>query len=233
MRRVCTLVLWDIDHTLVDVGSLGRVAYEAAFVRVTRRPLERLAVMTGRTDRSIMIETFALHGLEASEASLHEFGSALATEFAARVHLCTEVGRVLPGAAEALAALDDRAGVLQSVLTGNMARIAVGKLSAFGLDRYVDFEVGAFGLDDSIRANLVAIARRRTVAKYGSRWSTAAVVLVGDTPSDVEAGHVGGARVVAVASGGSGVAELRAAGADVVLSDLVDTRLVVEAVTGG
>lgn len=54
-------------------------------------------------------------------------------------------------------------------------------------------------------------------------------VLVGDTPLDVRAGLVGGARVVAVATGLFGVDELVAAGADVVLADLVDVDAFVAA----
>jgi phosphoglycolate phosphatase-like HAD superfamily hydrolase len=48
-------------------------------------------------------------------------------------------------------------------------------------------------------------------------------VLVGDTPLDVAAGRDGGAFVLAVASGRATEADLRRAGADVVLPDLTDT----------
>ena len=48
---------------------------------------------------------------------------------------------------------------------------------------------------------------------------------------DVRVGRDGGARVVGVATGTDSVESLRAAGADVVLPDLGDTRAVAEAVT--
>jgi beta-phosphoglucomutase-like phosphatase (HAD superfamily) len=57
-------------------------------------------------------------------------------------------------------------------------------------------------------------------------------VVIGDTPRDVQAGRLGGAYVVAVASGSDSVERLRAEGADVVLADLTDTDAVVAAVTG-
>jgi phosphoglycolate phosphatase-like HAD superfamily hydrolase len=57
-------------------------------------------------------------------------------------------------------------------------------------------------------------------------------VLVGDTPLDVAAGREGGARVVAVATGHYDEDTLRAAGADVVLPGLGDTRRAVEAILG-
>ena len=95
----------------------------------------------------------------------------------------------------------------------------------------MDFEVGGYGSDDEIRANLVAIAQARATAKYGKTFDKANTILVGDTPRDVRAGRDGGAQVVAVATGADSVESLRAEGADVVLPDLLDTKAVVVAVT--
>jgi phosphoglycolate phosphatase-like HAD superfamily hydrolase len=118
------------------------------------------------------------------------------------------------------------------VLTGNHKPIALCKLSAFGLNRFVDVEIGAYGLDDTDRPPLVPLARQRAAAKYGETFAAETTILVGDTPLDVEAGHRGGARVLAVATGSSDEAELRAAGAELVLADLTDTDAVVQAVLG-
>ena len=81
----------------------------------------------------------------------------------------------------------------------------------------MDFEVGRYGSDDEVRANLVTIAQGRASAKYGETFGKANTILVGDTPRDVRAGRDGGARVVAVTTGSDSVESLRAAGADVVL----------------
>ena len=96
----------------------------------------------------------------------------------------------------------------------------------------MDFEVGGYGSDDEVRANLVAFAQARAIAKYGATFDKANTILVGDTPRDGRAGLDGGAHVVAVATGSDSVESLRAAGADVVLPDLRDTNAVMEAVTG-
>jgi phosphoglycolate phosphatase len=138
----------------------------------------------------------------------------------------------LPGARDALAAFRASAGVVQSVLSGNIKPNAVTKLSAFGLDGFMDFEVGGYGSDDEVRANLVAVAQARATDKYGETFDKANTILVGDTPRDVRAGLDGGAQVVAVATGSDSVESLRAGGADVVLPDLHDTNAVMEAVTG-
>jgi phosphoglycolate phosphatase len=104
------------------------------------------------------------------------------------------------------------------------------KLGAFGLDQWLDFEVGGFGADHRERAMLVPAAQRRATGKYGLDPVRDVTVLVGDTPVDVHAGLGDGARVIAVATGLFGVDELAAAGADVVLADLVDVDAFVAAV---
>ena len=227
-----TLVLWDIDHTLVSISGLSAEIYAAVFHEVTGRALERLANMAGRTDRAIISETLDLHSITPTEDVLGTFGDALATAFSDRADDLRARGRILPGAKEALSALAARPEAVQSVLTGNMDSIASGKLAAFGLDAFLDLDIGAFGFDGLDRPPLVALARERAAEKYGESFDPAHTVLIGDTPNDVLAGHQGGARVVAVATGASDEAALRAAGAELVLADLSDTDDVVRSVLG-
>jgi phosphoglycolate phosphatase len=219
------LVLWDIDGTLVDGAGQGRHAFEDAFRAVTgREPPDRIE-MAGRTDRLI-----AIGMLDGDRDSLSPMLDELERALAAHAMRMHAEGRALPGAAEALAALAQRDGTVQSLLTGNLAANAALKLGAFGLERWVDLEVGGYGSDPhERRSDLVAVARERAAAKYSPAVDT---VLVGDTPLDVSAAHEAGARAVAVASGPYGVDELRAAGADSVLAGLGDTEQVLAAVTG-
>ena len=58
-------------------------------------------------------------------------------------------------------------------------------------------------------------------------------MLIGDTPLDIEAARLTGARSVGVASGGFSLAELAAAGADAVLPGLADTARVLAAIGVG
>jgi phosphoglycolate phosphatase len=224
------LVLWDIDHTLIDTGGVGREIYQEAFERVTGQPMKRQADISGRTEPDIFRDTLALHDLEPSEESLGRFADAMAAGYSAKMSLMHRRGQSLPGAAAALAALDRVPGIVQSVLTGNFKPVAITKLVTFGLDAHIDFEVGAYGSDDSVRARLVEVARQRAAAKYHTTFDQRATVLVGDTPSDIAAGREAGAFVVAVASGRSSMDELRAAEAEVVLPDLTDTDALVQVV---
>jgi phosphoglycolate phosphatase-like HAD superfamily hydrolase len=223
-------VLWDVDHTLINAGGISKQIYAVVFEEVVGRPLDGLAEMAGRTDLAITGDTLRMNGVEPTEDVLAAFTGLLAERFAEHRDLVAERGRVLPGAWNVLRALAERDDVIQSVLTGNMEPIARCKLEAFGLDGYVDFEVGAFGLDGVERPPLVGLARKRAEQKYGTVFDPATTVLVGDTPYDVRAGHEGGARVVAVATGASPQAALRQAGAELVIPDLTDTEAVVRAV---
>ncbi len=227
---VRTLVLWDIDHTLISIGELSNEIYGEVFRRVTGCPLKKLADMTGRTDLAITAETLRLHGIDPTDEIMKTFAETLAEAFSARQNDIRTRGQILPGARAAVEALDSRSDVIQSVLTGNMRPIAVCKLAVFGLDEFVDFEIGAYGLDDAERPPLVKLAQARAERRYGETFDASTTVLVGDTPNDVLAGHQGGARVVAVASGASSANDLRAAGAELVLESLADTDAVIRAV---
>lgn len=122
--------------------------------------------------------------------------------------------------------------VHQSVLTGNIRSVAEVKLSALGLREVLDLCIGAYGDDHEVRAELVQVARRRAAAVHGrlpTDFTGEATVVIGDTPLDVEAALAMGARAVGVATGRYSAAELAAAGASVVLPDLTDTAVVLEA----
>jgi len=240
------LVLWDVDHTLIDAGGgLSGRLYEAVFHDLFGRGLPQLPSMAGRTDHAIILEALARAGIADPARHVDAFVAGLTTGAAAFGERVRQHGRVLPGAAEAIAALAgselggaDGAGGLrggltvQSVLTGNIRPLAEAKLGALGLASRLDLAVGAYGDTHADRAALVPLARAAAGRAYGADFGGAATVLIGDTPLDVRAARVTGARAVAVATGSATVAELRAAGPDALLADLTDTAAVVEAVLG-
>jgi hypothetical protein len=101
-----------------------------------------------------------------------------------------------------------------------------------GEQHELDFDAGAFGEDAAKRPELVAIAQARAGAKYGTSFGPDNTVIVGDTVADVVAAREGGAAIVGVATGRDCAEELRNAGAQAVLSDLVDTSGTVAAIVG-
>jgi phosphoglycolate phosphatase len=225
------LILWDVDLTLVEVGPFGRQLYAEAFRRVTGRTLGFQSQMAGRLDPDIYRDTLAGHGLDFADHPFARFAEALAAVYEARIEEVRRHGRALPGAAEALEALAAVPGTVQTVLTGNVPAVARAKLTAFGLDRHLDLDIGAFGPDDHVRAALVPLAQRRAGARHGRVFDVHSTVVIGDTAHDVAAARDGGARAIAVATGRTTAGQLRAAGAEVVLPDLVDTAALLRLVT--
>jgi phosphoglycolate phosphatase len=223
------LVLWDIGHTLIETGGVGRELYRRAFETATGRPIQQEAEVTGRTETAILAETLRLHGLEPSPVYEKKYPIALAQEYEDHIDEMRSRGQALPGARDALARLARESGVVQSVLSGNFKAVAITKLRAFDLDEFIDFEAGAYGDDHDDRPSLVAIAQDRAAAHYGTPFDHANTVLIGDSPQDVHAAHRGGAQVVAVASGKATMEELQDTGADLVLADLVDTDALLRA----
>lgn len=111
-------------------------------------------------------------------------------------------GHALPGvAAECLRRLAAEPRVIQSTLTGNVEANTRVKLRAFGLDPWIDFSVGGYGVLHE-RPLLVPVAQYRAAARYGFDPRAETTVLIGDTPADVDAALTGGARVLAVARPG-------------------------------
>lgn len=226
-----TLTLWDIDHTLLTIGEVSREIYELAFAEVIGQPLRELADMTGRTERAILAETLALHGVSDPERKFDDCYVALARAAdKLRARMCTAGHRLL-GAAEALAALAEH-NVVQSVVTGNLEPIAITKLEVFQLAEFLDFEVGGYGSDGDTRRPLICQAWQRAEHKYRQTFQPDRVVIIGDTPLDMAAAHEVGVRAIGVATGSSTVDELTAAHADAVLPDLTDTAAVIQAIYG-
>jgi phosphoglycolate phosphatase-like HAD superfamily hydrolase len=226
------LVLWDLDHILLEVRDLGREAYAVGFERVTGVELTDMAVAAGRTDRAVIRDTLRLHGLLPVDELVERVGEAVGAEFTARSELIRRNGRALAGAADTLRELSGLADVHQSVLTGDMRPVALAKLSSFGLAEHLDLASGAFGMDHVERRRLVSLASGRAAETTGVAIQPEHTVVIADRPLDVRAARRGGARVIAVAAGGGNLDALRAAGASAVLDDLTDSARVLAAVRG-
>ena len=236
MRRL--LVLWDIDYTLVNARGVGSELYTRVFTSRYGRPLPQPGSMAGRTDRAIAREVLALAGIDGQDGldeELQLFQAALNDAAPALAERARQIVTALPGAGAALAGLAALApgqGPVQSLLTGNIRTMAEIKLAAAGLTRHLDLEVGSYGDQHEIRAELVAPAREAAAAAYGQDFGGTATVLIGDTPLDVAAALGTGARAVGVATGHFSTADLAAAGAHAVLPDLTGTATVVSAILG-
>ncbi|MEV6323101.1 haloacid dehalogenase-like hydrolase [Nocardia sp. NPDC051787] len=221
------LVLWDIDHTLIETCGVGRAAFAAAFEQVTGRALEQMPHITGRTEPDIYAASAELHEIH-RPPPFSVFADSLAAAYRARQDQLRRHGCVMPGAKDALTHLAGVYGVRQSVLTGNTRAVSRIKLETFGLHVFLDLETGAYGDDNGHRPELVSIAQSRATSRYASEFDQRNTVLIGDSPGDIETAVKGGAHIIAVAAGGTPASSL--ADADLILDDLTDAQAVAKAI---
>jgi len=227
-RRVQRLILWDIDGTLVSVGEIGAQVFDRAIERALGvRPTDRVR-MSGKTDPQIVREYLQMLSIAHPEVHVPGILQHLQAELLAAEELVRAHGRVLPGVEEVLLLLGSEAGVIQTVLTGNIAPNALLKLASLDLDRLLDLEVGAFGSDHADRNELVPIARERVARLRGRSFASSDVWVVGDSENDLACARAGGVRCLLVGTGRTGLDDLRTLGADAVLADLGDTDSVIE-----
>lgn len=227
-RTVERLVLWDIDGTLVRAGDIGAAVFDLALEAVVGRyPSERVR-MSGKTDPQIVHESLALLEIEPTDEIVDAVLRGIEGELAAAAANgeLAAVGYACPGTASVLEALASVPGVVSTLLTGNVRPNALVKVGAFGLDRWLDLELGAYGSDHIDRNELVPIALSRLRSARGVELDPSDVWVVGDTPRDLDCARAGGARCLLVATGRYGVAELSDLGADAVFADLSDTAAV-------
>lgn len=213
-------ILFDIDGTLITTGGAGAVAWRMAFEDLYGIPADiGMFSDAGMTDPEVGRRTFV--AVLDREPTPRELATLLARRLS---HLPGAVYespryRVLDGVDELLPRLAD-AGYLLGLTTGGTDSAAHIKLARANLARWFSF--GGYGSDSTDRTELTLTAIRRAGMLVGMEIAPGNVLVVGDTPKDVEAARGAGAIPVAVASGHYSVDELRATGADHVLESLRD-----------
>ena len=225
------LFLWDIDGTLLrGATAIHRDAFAHAYQTVYGLPLGLDGVAAGgRTDTWLLAEPLRRFGWSDAEIWARMPDAFTAMQGYVEQHLGDLSHCVLPGAREVLAELQAR-GYVQALVTGNLSRIAMAKLRHGGLAQY--FDVGGFGEESDVRAQLVSVALRHARETVGTHIDPRRAVVVGDTPFDLEAGQLNGTRTCGVATGACSLEELEAAGADLLLPSLADAETAINALVG-
>jgi phosphoglycolate phosphatase-like HAD superfamily hydrolase len=223
---VKTLLLFDIDGTLVLTGGAGIRGMLLAFEEVFGTPARADEIsMAGRTDAWVVEALAAAHAVSPSESDVRQFRDAYLRHLPVEIQKPGPRKGIMPGIRALLDALAVRPDAHLALLTGNYERSARAKLEYFDLWRY--FVGGAFGDHAVDRNQLFHQARQSVVAHGGPDVAASRTIVVGDTPYDIACAQYGGGRSIGVATGGHSSDELRAAGADSVFEDLSDTPTVI------
>jgi phosphoglycolate phosphatase len=216
---VKTLLLWDIDGTLIDSGGAGERALRTA-LRLEFGIEDSLGWLDyfGRTDSWIARDILEHHGFQPTPQNIRRFLEAYLT--AVTVGMANPHARVLPGVKAILDAAVSSGDIAQGLLTGNLERGAKVKLSHLGLSSYFPF--GAYADDSELRNELGPHAVRRAMAHHGVSFPARRVFIIGDTPHDIACGKIIGARTIAVATGRYTADQLRAHAPDALFDTLGD-----------
>lgn len=220
-----TVLLFDVDGTLVTTCGAGRRAIERAFELRHGTKAVLTFSFGGMTDKAVVRD--ALLALYRSFATEEDLGREMEATLAVYLEvLVEEVARarirIHAGMERALDLADARKEVALGLGTGNIRKGAEIKLDAVGI--YRRFTFGGFGDDSIDRPTLLMAGVRRGADKLGVPVEDCRIVVVGDTPKDVLAAKFIGANSIAVATGMHPVAELEQCDPSAVFENLADPR---------
>ncbi len=225
-----TIVLWDIDNTLLYTGGAGGIGMNRAFLDIygVDDGFGRVE-FSGRSDAAIFGDAARAHGV-AEDRILAERARFLDAYIPHLHRAMNEVttGRLMPGIVALLEALDARDDVVQGLGTGNFRRAGELKLRHYEIARHFPGCIGGFGEDSEHRHEVIGAG----IERLRNGGSDDRVVIIGDTPHDVSAAKANDAFALAVATGRDSVEALLACGADVALADLSDVERAVDIICG-
>jgi phosphoglycolate phosphatase-like HAD superfamily hydrolase len=217
MSKISRIVLFDIDGTLITSGRAGARGMDAAFLALhgVTNALKGVS-LAGRTDHAIVSDVLRAIGHEPTPEAVRTLRDAYLEHLPREMAIPHPDNRVLPGVHTVLDALAARDDMAVGLLTGNFERGAAIKLGHFDLWRR--FAFGAFGDDHVNRRDLVPIAL--AAARAGADVPASQVIVIGDTPLDIDCARHHGVGCAAVATGMFSRDDL--ADADLVLDTLED-----------
>ena len=220
-----TILLFDVDGTLITSGGLGRRAIESTLEARYDGQNGCSFSFAGMTDRGIVRAALQTLGREVTEEHIDDvLDDYIATLRQQVAQLDPASYFAHPGVAEVLTAVSDVDGVAVGLGTGNVEQGARIKLEPVGLNHY--FRFGGYGCDAEPRAELIAAGARRGAAELGVPTERCRVVIIGDTLRDVAAAHAIGGECLAVATGGDTAQALAESDAELVVADLTAAAVV-------
>ena len=218
-----TVLLFDVDGTLVTTCGAGRRAVERAF-ELRHGTKDALSFsFGGMTDKAIVRNALVAmgHPFASNDDLTKEIDATLA--FYLDV-LADEVAhtriRIHDGMERAMDLADSRKDVALGLGTGNIRKGAEIKLGAVGI--YQRFAFGGFGDDSIDRPTLLMAGARRGAETLGTPVEDCRIVVIGDTPKDVAGAKAIGADSIAVATGMHDLAELKACEPTAAFATLAD-----------
>jgi len=227
------VVLFDIDGTLLSSSRAGKAALDLAMMDLHGIADSMAGIsLAGRTDRSIVRDLTRAHpvgeGRQVEDAILEGYLSHLPVQLRHKQE--QGMASLLPGIVPILDTLAKTPGVAVGLLTGNIRRGAAVKLGHFGIGDRFDF--GGFGDHHFDRDEVAREAWTEVTRRFGADLPPENILVIGDTPLDVQCARAIGAKVLAVATGIHTQEQLADCGPDFCMADLGNHQSVLEACLG-
>lgn len=223
MRAV---ILFDIDGTLLVTGGAGSRAMKSAWRSLLGRDVLWEGVVVGTPDPLLFEALARANGAEPDEELHDRYKSLYLQELKRELGAACDAGEVrrLPGVDGLLADLakhqSDGGLICAGLLSGNYPEAAGLKFLAAGLDDSV-FSVRALARARLMRNELADEARMMAERLIGpGTVEPVRLVVVGDTPRDIDAARAIDAAAVSVCTGFYGREQLAARQPDLIMDDL-------------
>jgi phosphoglycolate phosphatase len=218
------LILFDIDGTLIQLSGVGKQVMGIALDRVfgTTGPINDYS-FAGKTDRRIIQDLLKAAGVPSSQ---------IATGLPSVYKYMAITGEILfeqdglvacPGVSKLMRILSQRQDVALGLQTGNIRATAHQKLRSAKIDPLL-FRIGAYGSDAADRVGLLPIAWQRACQQLNVAVNASDIVVIGDTPADIECAKVIGAVAIGVATGSFSFDSLARYHPNYLITDFLDTE---------
>lgn len=220
---------FDIDGTLLRCHGAGKAAIKTALESGYSLSHANVEVnYAGRTDASLCRELFELNGVEFTPQNIQAFKELYEKELS--LELQKGGCELLPGVRELLDILSQDKRYRLGILTGNIKKTGFLKLQSHKLDSYFDF--GGYGDSSEAREDIAKEAKLSAEELIGGSIDSQKILILGDTPKDVECGKAIGAKTLAVCTGYSPREEIEQTNPDLIVSDFSDVSKILGLIDG-
>lgn len=217
------LVLFDIDGTLLKTRGAGIHAMLLAAREL--HPGGNFSFdginISGRLDTLIWRDLLSNAGIDPSTSD----HAAFRRMYGEHLRRCFEgewQSEALVGAIALVEAVAKTDRVDAGLLTGNYEHTGLLKVERAGFNT-ARFRYNAWADDGTTRRDLPAVAIARHAHGRPAAIDASKVVIIGDTPLDIDCAHANGCRAIAVATGAHPSAELASHSPDLLVDDLSET----------
>ncbi len=221
-HRLLMLILFDIDGTILLTEGAGMKAMQDAGRELYGQRFTIDGVeFSGRLDTLIWSDLARINGVPGTDEHHDRFRSAYGENLAERLQ-ANATAKLLPGVKDLVHRLMEIDHATLGLLTGNYPETGRLKIRSAGLDPDL-FQVNAWGCDGQARRDLPPIAMERHRQTTGRDVRGEDVVIIGDTPHDIDCAKAHGCRSIGVATGVFSLGDLEQVGADLAVETLGDT----------